>query len=918
MDSGERKKREPPEVEDQPQLKRQNSFSPSSSLSLSSSFTETPNLDSSSIDPKDVGVILYQNRAMQIRIKELRMDIIAFEEKIRNLNMKQALYDETLSCVNRVWNQLNDNLQLLLGRVSFSNSFDELLLSREPAPTTAHEPPPTFLQLLIQRPEPLDETSELELDKELEARVEKTQQILTLIVEAIEREHANAEILANLLRNSDPQHKESALVQCNEQLERGKVHMQSTLNELHTRYHQLSMRVDHLSDQNLQYQHTIETLRKELEQTREDYEVERRRVIKLKDFPQPGVPVVPVSQSQNQTDNATHTTTTSSPMSPSPNLKEEEAKDAKQKDRADGLDAELADLQILAGSRMEEIKKLRGERTSMLKELTRLRNELDHLPIERVQTSAAYQQLMRQLSMLKDELEGAKNHIAQLQHEVAVLSTSRRSDREQIEGAEALKRRTLDKQIQELEAELSRVKAEKIEMQYKMEERMASMPSQKYIAELKLLLSTRETETKKYKEECEKLREAQRVFVQKEENMKNEKVEDIIHSKQLEINELHDKIRELNKTLDDMKHRERKWSDKEREYKIVIDGYQSSSKERRDVTDLRVSERRLRDSIEELRRENEELRRQLDKYQRATDNPANQIKEMEKKHQEEVKILRHDLEHKLAKADRHVKDLKTALDSQRQETEVLLAEIENISKAFEDMQAQNSRLLQQLAEKEDATTQILGESMKLKQQVAQARAEVQLVLERFTRMEDRYKAQTELLAKHEDKISQLHRQSAKASEDLYAATVVIENQKRAAREAAHACQEHRTQLEEAEKLYTEAKKRIEEAVADVERERERVKRLEEDKVSLKRKLERVTPRGGVSSPSIMEEELKLLKQKMRCSVCNDRMKDTVITKCFHVFCRECIRTNLEIRKRRCPGCAKAFSDSDVHNLYLGF
>jgi E3 ubiquitin-protein ligase BRE1 len=63
----------------------------------------------------------------------------------------------------------------------------------------------------------------------------------------------------------------------------------------------------------------------------------------------------------------------------------------------------------------------------------------------------------------------------------------------------------------------------------------------------------------------------------------------------------------------------------------------------------------------------------------------------------------------LSKADRLIKELKESLDSQKQESEMLLGEIDNISKAFEDLQSQNSRLMKQLGEKEDSTTQIVAE-----------------------------------------------------------------------------------------------------------------------------------------------------------------------------------------------------------------
>ena len=45
-------------------------------------------------------------------------------------------------------------------------------------------------------------------------------------------------------------------------------------------------------------------------------------------------------------------------------------------------------------------------------------------------------------------------------------------------------------------------------------------------------------------------------------------------------------------------------------------------------------------------------------------------------------------------------------------------------------------------------------------------------------------------------------------------------------------------------------------------------------------------------------------------------KDAVLTKCFHVFCFDCLRTRYETRQRKCPKCNAAFGANDYHRLYL--
>lgn len=45
-------------------------------------------------------------------------------------------------------------------------------------------------------------------------------------------------------------------------------------------------------------------------------------------------------------------------------------------------------------------------------------------------------------------------------------------------------------------------------------------------------------------------------------------------------------------------------------------------------------------------------------------------------------------------------------------------------------------------------------------------------------------------------------------------------------------------------------------------------------------------------------------------------QDTVITKCYHVFCEDCVRTQIKTRQRKCPQCTVAFGDNDYQRIFL--
>lgn len=58
------------------------------------------------------------------------------------------------------------------------------------------------------------------------------------------------------------------------------------------------------------------------------------------------------------------------------------------------------------------------------------------------------------------------------------------------------------------------------------------------------------------------------------------------------------------------------------------------------------------------------------------------------------------------------------------------------------------------------------------------------------------------------------------------------------------------------------------------------------------------------------------KKLLKCMACDKRYKNTVINKCMHVFCQECLDQRIKSRNRMCPSCGESFSPNDVKRIYL--
>ena len=75
------------------------------------------------------------------------------------------------------------------------------------------------------------------------------------------------------------------------------------------------------------------------------------------------------------------------------------------------------------------------------------------------------------------------------------------------------------------------------------------------------------------------------------------------------------------------------------------------------------------------------------------------------------------------------------------------------------------------------------------------------------------------------------------------------------------------------------------------------------------KLEQIQGKEAVDT---MEQYKTLLK----CSACNLNFKSHIITRCWHMFCENCIQSRIETRQRKCPTCSERFDVIEVKPIYF--
>ena len=70
--------------------------------------------------------------------------------------------------------------------------------------------------------------------------------------------------------------------------------------------------------------------------------------------------------------------------------------------------------------------------------------------------------------------------------------------------------------------------------------------------------------------------------------------------------------------------------------------------------------------------------------------------------------------------------------------------------------------------------------------------------------------------------------------------------------------------------------------------------------------------------ALQEAERRDYQDKLCCGLCRRHEKDTVLTKCWHVFCSGCVERILakSSAERRCPRCGTPFGKSDFSKVFF--
>uniref|UniRef100_A0A6G1S4K8 E3 ubiquitin protein ligase n=1 Tax=Aceria tosichella TaxID=561515 RepID=A0A6G1S4K8_9ACAR len=272
---------------------------------------------------------------------------------------------------------------------------------------------------------------------------------------------------------------------------------------------------------------------------------------------------------------------------------------------------------------------------------------------------------------------------------------------------------------------------------------------------------------------------------------------------------------------------------------------------------------------------------------------------------------------KIADLKEIIHQLQKQLDKTKSEEEALMQDLDVTGQAYEDMQDQNHRLLQQIEEKDEANFKLMSEHLK-NNALHKHLNDEKLKLEEYGKCLKLKNEELERVLERHEEDKRLHQEVNRRLEMEISTFKKLDDEKK--REKLELCQqltELNIEREKITKQLSLIQKSINDKTALLTSESFKNKRLIEELDSLKKKYDRANRMQSATTPDeVLMEEIREYKEQLTCPSCKTKPKDAVLTKCFHVFCFDCLKTRVDTRQRKCPKCNAQFGANDFHRLYL--
>ncbi|GLU19552.1 hypothetical protein SLE2022_357980 [Rubroshorea leprosula] len=838
----------------------------------------------------DAGVLQYQNQKLVQQLETQKQELHDIETKIKELKDKQNSYDDMLISVNRLWNQLVDDVIMLGvragGGLNALKSLDRAEHSRGSIPPCP--PEETFLCRLLESD--FVQTSGnggvmKYVEEALASRRSLTIELMKFLEDTIAAEREKTESIAQALHgNISAEDTIIQLSKIDDMMKEEAKNLHEVIDALHSKHKEYADGIQtYIRNQSVD-QSEIKRIKGELEEVMAELEESRRKLVNLK--------------MQKDIASRMHVT---SPVAVNGSLSPE-----KPEDKGMGLQElkdSIEEAEVVAADRLSELQEAREQNLMYSKQLVDLENEVKDEKY--VYSSRLYTLLNDQLQHWNAEMERYKALTDALQADRSLVMRREKELNVKAELADAA-RNTIhnsDSRVEELETQLQKCIMERNDLEIKMEEAIQDAGRNDIKAEFSVMASALSKEMGIMEAQLNRWKETAHEAISLREEAQSLKA--LLNTKSNEQKHLVDKCAEQMTQIKTMKGLVEKLQKENLELQIFLDMYGQEGYDNRDIVEIKESEHRAHSQAEVLRNALDEHSLEL---------RVKAANEAEAACQQRLSIAEAEIAELRAKLDaseRDVFELTEAIKIKDKEAETYISEIETIGQAYEDMQTQNQNLLQQMTERDDYNIKLVSESVKTKQAHSLLLAEKQTLSKQLQQVNASIESVKVRMAHSEEQMKGCLTEGLKASQEDRHLVINLETTRWELADAEKELKWLKSALTSSEREYELVQRKVDEFQGKLDKERNERKDLEEELEEVNREIARLTSETGEAAIQKLQDEIKNCKNILKCGVCFDRPKEVVIVKCYHLFCNPCIQRNLEIRHRKCPGCGTAFGQNDV-------
>nr|XP_002119359.1 E3 ubiquitin-protein ligase BRE1B [Ciona intestinalis] len=925
---------------DEPQAKRPTTILPAVSIGPVASLEEM-----------DLKMLKFQNKKLWEKIEIRRQAERELEDQIETMEAKQTATDATLSLVNRYWDQLDENIKITLKRLGQDS--DEVV---EENSTQDEEDlkKKSFHRLLCD--------NDFQVIKENVAdRLDFSRRTFAKVIDAILDQKKQQTSISEAIKENE--NVEEHLKTEVGKLEEANNNLQELTTGLQAEHHKFYMdrsnveeKINLLEERVEELQETAETARWELKKTRLREDRLTRHLAEALDKINKGTLV------EASTSNAAAAETETAAKAPNEQaeeavllaesrLNELETLKKQHQDCLKELERAKIDLRNIPDSliiQSSEYRTLKSQFSVLYHESVQMKTMLDESRVLIQQTRNSNLRRIEQMEVdelqtqtkLRNELIQLEDTLAKVRHDYESLHTELEQNLAANEQAGPVNREmrhlinSLQNHNRQLKGEIQRYKRKIKDLQNELAKSKQE--------EIRRLQDEIKHESDKLFSSVKSVKLEEDVDVKKE--VVEEEEEATSNQPGFKSNpQLYQEIEDLEKKLNDKGtemekiSKELKTTNAEmKELKLLLDMYKGLSKEQRDKAEIMANEKvatsarddlekKIRSLEEDVAREDSRSKELEKKLQRSEEQLADAVgkvkeeKDRREKKEEELLLRGPDADslRKMKVLEETIIELRRNLSATKQEEEALLSEMDVTGQAFEDMQEQNMRLLQQLREKDDANFKLMSERIKANQVHKLLQEEKSVLQDQNNTLHMQVDSQNQVVRMLEEKERSLQGTLVTMEKELNLRSQIMDLHKRKAVEMTQIREDLLRDVEKKKERLSILEESMDRKVENLEEEHFKLSRLQEDGAKLRRKLEKHKKTEGLySADEVLMEEIKEYKTKLRCPCCNVNNKDAVLTKCFHVFCIKCIKTRYETRQRKCPKCNAGFGGNDFHRIYI--